>query len=205
MDQRQSIPIVAPSTPIKWTANGKLVAAASIGRYMLCSGEWQTPVIFADTSVLNRAVAEAFDYGQKMSNPTDSMLEHETMLESLGVDKTLKVTPICGKTTTDVIAEFMGRQEPAVCLFVYENNTLCVVGSDPLYYMIDLANNCFAAIDSPEFDVLLYANDYGDTNVSAYILEVPPPVVPVPTVAIEPPKKKQAVGRKKPEVVEVKN
>ena len=186
MNQRQEsirIPVVSAA---KWTANGKFTVAACMARYMLCSSTCQTPLVFVDEPHVKLGMKEALEYGAKLSNDTDSWLEDVDLLSNLGLDKTLEIETISIDTTLSIVNTFLekSQREPTACLLRYNvGNTLCIVGCGMLYYMFDLTNDLFVTVDNPEFDALIYGDEYGAPTPEAvyFLREMPLPAATAAT------------------------
>ena len=151
MHQRPCIPFPKPPKNL----NGS-DAAFFATRYMLISGNAETPPLFFDT--------------QELSNYIEQGLTFETDAKNV---KELKMDADDNVTAAISTLTVMAMQQPTACLIEFDNkNALCVVGSDSSFYMIDLCNNVFYSTNGPEYDINTYVNDYGSDNFKIAYFQV---------------------------------
>ncbi len=85
-------------------------------------------------------------------------------------------------------------------------NTIAIVGSKDQYYFIDLFHDICYVTQSPEYDVMAYESEYGESTFKAWYYSLPPQAAaaatvgekrPEPAVAAVPPapKKKKVVKK----------
>ena len=208
MRQQESVPM--PQLP-SYQRRGNLTLCTLLAKYMLDKGYTDIPLIFLDSHGVTKAVWDAKGYADKL----DKCQSDDKAFEQMSLQETTILAPLdAGGSLEEATGNFLvdTMTDPAACLFVFESgNSLAMVGSSGNYYVIDVANNLFFAISSPEYIVSEYAEQYGGSGEFVAFTLSPKVVVSEPDedasiVVSEPIQEEEAVEPKpkKPRTVRKK-
>lgn len=207
MRQRESISL--PQLPVAYARHGKLTLTTLVAKYMLDKGYTDLPLLFLDSHGVFAAIREATTFAGKIdkSAPDADVFQHMPLQE------TLICSPVEPAPLEQVVGDFIldTMTDPAACILIFDSgNSVALVGSSGNYYVIDVANNLFFTINSPEYVVTEYKEEYGGNGTfTTHILspkqqnepEEDASIVvedaPEPEEAKEPKAKKPRVVRKK--------
>lgn len=211
MRQRDSVPM--PQLPA-YRRHGNSTLCTMLAKYMLDKGYTDLPLIFLDSHGVTRAVHEA----KLIADKIDKCADDANVFEQMPLQESAIITPLEADSLEQAMGDFLvdTMTEPAACLLAFESgNCLALVGSSGNYYVIDAVHNLFFTINSPEYVVSEYAEEYGGSGAfKAYTLCAKTVVVepeedasvvvtetPKTDEAPEPKPKKPRVVRKKKPVV----
>jgi hypothetical protein len=169
MKQRQSLPF--PSRPPVFpTDEERLSQSIAIAKYLLTEDKCLTPTLFFNTADFGRVILEG-----NFENSAISVREETQPPESA------------------VIAlESLGTASALVLHFDI-GNTVVIAGTTNQYYFVDIFRDICYVTTSPEYDIMAYTEEYGDSEFKCfYLQESGGPVATI--VAQQPPAKKKKVA-----------
>ena len=181
MRQRESIAL--PQVPV-YSRHGKLTLTTLVAKYMLDKGYTDLPLLFLDSHGVFGAIRDAKLYADKIdkSAPDADVFQHMPLQE------TTICTPQEANTLEQAVGDFIldTMTDTAACILTFESgNSVALVGSSGNYYVIDVANNLFFTINSPEYVITEYCEEYGGTGAfKAHILAPKQAVEPEEEVSV---------------------
>lgn len=174
---RQRPCVSLPKPPVASDdANAKLSLATFMVRYMLQSGNSEVPVMFLDQEDLGQTVTRAYE-------GKDAVEDDVTEIDVSDV----------GNDAVEAMSNLtvMAINKPTGCIVSFDNgNSLCVVGSNSSFYMIDLSNGIFCNTSGPEYDIRSYVDEFGSDHFKIQYFTIK-------TIDDKPAKKKKTRTEKK--------
>lgn len=132
----------------------------SLVRFFLEGNNTDVDILFLDVNDIHSAIREGREYASKLV-PTDDVYQ------KLQAHDTLQDTRMVANDIASVVDEFCRstKSEVASLVLTFANgNVLTVVGSASNYYIFDVANQIFASVQHPLYDVMEYHSELGESG-----------------------------------------
>jgi hypothetical protein len=177
MDQRVSISFTSPTQ--NHSQSGIFSATIYLGRFMIMTGLCETPIQFINKKLLEKGLEEAYEYARKMNNNNNGV---DDIVKKMGIDD-IEQMKLESNDLTEVMStlNILSLKEPFGCIVSFKDNIssncLLVVGTNKVFYVIDICNNIFYETTTPEYDVANYKYGSESFNVIYFSMktEKPPP------------------------------
>lgn len=200
MQQRQSLDLPQAAQVARLGINGRCALAAKLGEYFLLNDCADIPMVFLNRVAIDGVIREGLEYAAKLEllsvDPMATLRKLALPLEAQEMPTTGGVADVMSNLTIAAMSKTMG------CILVFERNVLCVVGGQGNYYVMDVANGIFTTVTSPDYDVLDYEREFGNSSCRAIFLQTTSPASKVeePSIAKKPKETQEevVVEKKKP-------
>ncbi len=168
MNQRQSLkfPQRPPSFP---SEEERLAQTIAIVKYFITEDRCATPTLFFNVEEFGKVVLDGIFVNDAIVPRTD--------IDGGGEDAVLAVTTLT----------FLAEEAVGLIINFELGNTIAIVGSKDQYYFIDLFHDICYVTTSPEYDIMAYEAEYGESEFKAYYYSVAPSTAEVGEKRIEQP------------------